>query len=84
MELEIGTSPLVAGRDDPSTSMLKGGAMRSCNVNVRGRSETSNKHVVEKDSWNDVDLVSMSPSLKPDHPVLILLDSVHANAGEVE
>lgn len=58
--------------------------MRSCIVNVRGRPETSNKHVVEEDSWNDVDLVSMSPSLKPDHPVLILLDSVHANAGEVE
>ena len=53
-------------------------------VNVRGRPETANKHVVEEDSWNDVDLVSMSLSLKPDHPVLILLDSVHANAGDVE
>jgi len=84
MELEMETSPLFAGRDDPSISMLKRGAMRSCSVNVRGRPETSNKHVVEEDSWNDVDLVSMSPSLKPDHPVLVLLDSVHVNAGDVE
>lgn len=84
MELEMETSPLFAGRDDPSISMLKRGAMRSCSVNVRGRPETSNKHVVEEDSLNDMDLVSMSPSLKPDHPVLILLDSVHVNAGDVE
>ena len=84
MELEMEASPLFAGRDDSSISMLKRGAMRSCSVNVMGRPETSNKHVVEEDSWNDVDLVSMSPSLKPDYPVLILLDSVHVNAGDVE
>lgn len=53
--------------------------MRPCIANVRGRPETAgNKRVVEEDSWNDVDLVSITMSLssKPALPAVTRLELV--------